>query len=133
MTNAKTPIFDFDGMTVKAKCVKCYDGDTVHLCFSYRKGPPMRHRCRLLGIDTPEMNSKDLLEKQAAVRARDELSSLILDKLVKVDLGKMDKYGRPLVTIYRGRKNVNQHLVDRKLAVRYDGSTKLSFRDWYQK
>jgi len=128
----ETPMFTFEGIHCKAKCVKCYDGDTVHLCFKYEGGKPLRHRCRLAGIDTPEMRSKDPQERAVALLAKTALEKMILDRIVTVDFGPNDMYGRPLVTIRIGNRNVNQKLIDKGLATSYQGKTKTPFKDWYK-
>ena len=59
-----------------------------------------RFRCRLHGIDTAELRSKNAEEKTHAQVARDWLTHLILDKLIVVQCGEFDKYGRMLVSVY---------------------------------
>jgi endonuclease YncB( thermonuclease family) len=129
--NTKTPKFTLEGYHTSAKCVKCYDADTVHLVF----GAPgtnnlYKWNCRLLGIDSAEIRSKDPEEKAYAIKARDYLRELILDKIVDVTCQEFDKYGRVLVTITHDGINLNEDLVTKKMAYRYDGGTKKSFKDW---
>ena len=47
------------GKETNAKCTKCYDADTVHLVFSYN-GQLCRWTCRLEGIDSAEIKSKNI-------------------------------------------------------------------------
>ena len=129
--DANTPMFNFRCGRIPAKCTKCYDGDTVHLCFKFRNQFD-RHRCRLIGIDAPEMTSKNPAEKQEAIRARDALAAMILNHNITVECGETDLYGRPLVTIYRGDQNVNQEMIRLGLAYEYNGKTKRSFEDWHE-
>lgn len=60
-----------------AQCVKCYDADSIHAVIHFH-GTPTRFRCRLLGIDTPEIRSKDPAERTHARAARDFLREGIL-------------------------------------------------------
>lgn len=129
--NTKTPKFTLEGLTTQAKCVRCYDADTVHLVF----GVPgtnsfYKWNCRLLGIDSAELRSKNPAEKAYAIKARDYLRGQILDQIVQVSCDKFDKYGRVLVTIVHNGVNLNQDLVEKKYAYSYDGGTKRDFKDW---
>jgi len=84
-----------------AKCVRVYDGDTVWL--AYEHGDLIiRSSARLVGVDTPEVRTRNAVEKAAGLAARDELRELILGKLVRVRVpeGATDKYGRLLVRLW---------------------------------
>ena len=91
--------FSFDGITTYARISKVYDGDTVTIVFKF-KGEMIKYSCRIYGIDTPEIRTKDLDEKKRGYEARDFLKSYIDDKIVKIDLLKFDKYGRLLGNLY---------------------------------
>jgi endonuclease YncB( thermonuclease family) len=97
--NRKTTKFSLNGKIFLAKCVKCYDADTIHVVF-HIFNQFSRFTCRLFGIDTAEIKSKDELEKKYAITARDYLRNLILDKLIIIKCGEFDKYGRLLVTLF---------------------------------
>ena len=122
-----TKKFSFNGKTINCKVVKVYDGDSVTLAFPFNNAI-YRFNCRLVGIDTPELRSRDKLEKNLAYIVRDFLSSLILHKIVKVDFFDMDKYGRPLIKIFTNDNIcVNTLLIEKEYAIKYDGGTKA---DW---
>ena len=126
----KTPIFTLDSKEFNAKCTKCYDADTVHLVFLYN-GQLSRWTCRLEGIDSAEIKSNDEQEREFAIKSRDYLKGLILDKIVTIKCGKFDKYGRLLVTINLDELNINNHLVKNGYAYSYNGKTKKAFREWH--
>ena len=126
----ETPLFTLSGLKTEAKCVKCYDADTIHIVI-YLNNSLQRFVCRLVGIDSAEIKSKNASEKEAAIKARDYLKEMILDKLINVECGKFDKYGRLLITIIYNDMNVNEHLVEKKHAYKYDGKTKREFDEWY--
>lgn len=129
--NHKTPKFTLEGLTATAKCVRCYDADTVHLVFGVPGTDTLyKWNCRLLGIDSAEIRSKNLSEKAYAIKARDYLRGLIMDQIVQVTCEKFDKYGRVLVTITHNGVNLNQDLVEKKYAYVYDGGTKRDFNEW---
>ena len=116
------------------KVVKVYDGDTLTV------GAPLhldgarrfyKFSVRLRGIDCPELRSRNDTEKQVAAIARDELRSLVLDKVVHLgDVG-LDKYGRVLATVSLGGQDMSAHLLTKRLAVPYRGRTKTRVKNWH--
>ena len=119
----KTPKWTFDGITVNAKCVKVYDGDSATFAFlPPGSSAPFRFACRCLGYNSAEIKSKDASEKAAAVRARDHLTNRILHKIVKLKLGAHDKYGRILVDIYLDGVHINEEMVNLHYGKPYDGT-----------
>jgi len=93
-------------------------------------------KVRLFGIDTPELKpSKNLIGREAHIAkakdARNFLSNMILNKLVKVKFLHNDKYGRPLVKLYTNDDETNEIclndlMVSKGYAKEYDGGTKNS-------
>lgn len=92
------PRFSFEGLETYARVVSVYDGDTITIVFEYHK-QMIKYSCRIYGIDTPEIRTSDPEEKKLGFAARDYLRSIILDKVVKVNFMKFDKYGRILITL----------------------------------
>lgn len=122
--------FNLEG-TYKAKCIKCYDGDTVHLIFKYpykSRGKLWKWKCRLNGIDTPEMKSSNPKEKYKATEAKEYLSSLILNKIVVVEVVGFDKYGRLLAYLRlktrHGYIDISSHMIEKGYAKAYSGGKK---------
>jgi len=127
LATAETPFFSLADLETKAKCVKCYDGDTVHLVFIHNQ-KPWKWSCRLAGIDTPEMRTKNPEEKKEAIEAKVFLANHILDKIVNVKVHHPDKYGRLLVTIKNDQDhNINQLMIDNGHAREYHGGKKQPF------
>ena len=122
----KTPLFGLKGKTKWAKVVKVYDGDTIHVVF-YLGFKLYRWKCRLLGIDTPEIKTKSEIEHAAAIKAKEKLSDLILNKIITIECNNFDKYGRLLITVYKSRVNINKFMVRQGYAYEYDGGTKQNF------
>lgn len=86
-------------------------------------------RLRLYGIDTPEIKPrKDIANRDEhivkAKAAKDFLSNLILHKIIKVEFLTNDKYGRPLAKIYYNDENLNDLMIEKNFAKKYDGGTK---------
>lgn len=107
--------------------VKVYDGDTITIIskLPYKDSVLYKFSVRLNGIDCPEIKGETLKEKQCAQLARDELSKLILNKHIILKDLKTEKYGRILAEVYLDDLHLNQYMIDKKLAVKYDGGTKI--------
>lgn len=106
--------------------VKVYDGDTITIIskLPYEESALYKFSVRLNGIDCPEIKGETLQEKQCAQLARDELSKLILNKEIILKNLTTEKYGRILADVYLDDLHLNQYMLDKKLAVKYDGGTK---------
>lgn len=146
-----TPLFTLNGQIHTAKCVKCYDADSIHVVIALH-GTFTRFRCRLKGIDTAELRSKNSHEKTYAKESRDYLKTIIMNKIVTIHCYEFDKYGRLLVDVYYHDSNhaqaqhskqkggeqdsqplhINSHLVDCGYAYFYYGGKRLSFENWHQ-
>ena len=114
------------------KVVKVYDGDTFTLAAKLPNtdGPVYRFAVRLNGIDTPEIKGKTATEKELAKRARDALSSLIMNKNVILKNVETEKYGRLLAEVYVDDIKINNYMIENKYAVKYDGGTKERPEEW---
>ena len=110
----------------KAEVLEVYDGDTCTLKVDLGFDINFVLKARLYGIDTPELRSKDLHEKEKAYIARDFVREKILGKEIRIETHKRGKYGRYLVDIYlKDDKEkeycLNDLLVFNGLAKYYDG------------
>jgi len=114
---------DFNERVMRAKVVSVYDGDTVKITFPFR-GKMFRWNCRIQGVDTPEIRTKDPIEKAEGLAARDALKEKILGRLVVVTCGKFDKYGRLLVDIHIDGDSITDWLISNNHGIAYDGGTK---------
>ena len=131
---------------VQAKVVKVYDGDTftAAICVAAVAGTrctqcdaaaehiqatPTLFNCRITGIDTPELRTKNLHEKECGIIARDVVRHMILGKIVTLKCWGGDKYGRVLTTVFSPKHgDIGLTLIGAELAVEYDGGTKTY--DW---
>jgi len=161
-TKDSVPEFSLEGQKLLAKVVGVYDADTCRVVF-FLHDRPVRFSVRLTGIDTPEMRpsrnkpNRDL-EKKLAVRARNRLIQLVTsveinlddnwrrnrvqglidrdnDKLVVLECGEFDKYGRLLGRLFQepvggsssknsDNNSVNDTLIKEGVARVYHGGTK---------
>ena len=111
--------------------IKVYDGDTITIATNICNLPKLyRFSVRLLNIDCPEINSKDDFERDLAIKGRDYVKSLIFNKNVKLKIKKLDNFGRILAKVYYNNKDIGQELINKKLAIPYDGSIKNKNFDW---
>lgn len=118
------PLFSFEGYSGPAKCCKVYDGDSFHLIVMHEH-KLVKLKCRLFGIDTPEMRGGCAQEKAAATVARDRVRKLILGKCVHAQLLGFDKYGRVLVNVtLPDMVDLSTLLISESLGYPYAGGTK---------
>lgn len=113
-----------------AYVISVYDGDSITVILDMGMGIQKKAKCRMYGIDTPELRGKTAKEKTAAKVARDRLRELINEKTVLVhSLTKPDKYGRLLVKVWvdDGQVLINDLMVEEGLARPYDGGKKSSW------
>jgi len=113
-------------------CIKAYDGDTITIAakLPYPESPLYRFQVRLNGIDCPEIKGKSKEEKEVAQLAKKEVEELILGKKVQLKNVQTEKYGRILAEVYIDGINLNKHLVEKHLAVEYDGGSKHCPKSW---
>jgi micrococcal nuclease len=116
----------------KGVVIKVYDGDTITIAskLPYNESPIYRFSVRINGIDCPEIKSKDENEKECAIIARETIEHLLLNQIVSLQNIQHEKYGRILADVYIGDFNVGNYLLEQRLAVSYDGGTKISPTNW---
>ena len=135
LTNTEPLSFAYMG---EAKVLKIIDGDTVKIAFPFNN--KISHmNMRMKGIDAAELHSKNVEERKIAIEGKQFLERLILNKVIRVIIDeKLDKYGRPLVTIFiashkieeligklfQEEFNVNELMIEKRYAYRYDGGKK---------
>lgn len=119
-----------NNQSIEAKVISVYDGDTIKALFPLN-GVMYKWNCRLVGIDTPEIRTRNLKEKEFGYKVRDILRSKILNKIVLLKCGQLDKYGRLLVTIEFNDCNINNWLIENNFAFSYDGGKKQSWSEYF--
>ena len=114
----------------RVEAISFYDGDTATIAIDLGFGLRItKQKIRILGIDTPEIRTKDPLEKAAGYLARDkaaEFCSLAIDSITFLSLEwERGKYGRLLGDFQRsdGLK-LTEYLVEHRLAVPYEGGSR---------
>ena len=141
----KLPFFSMEGEYLIGKCVDVYDGDTVKIAMPIvidgnLTNKLFRWNCRLNRVDTPEIRTKNLQEKEFGKKVRDILREKILNKLIYVKCLDFDKYGRLLTELYIDEDynylnincdnceeklvNISSWLISNNYAKEYFGGTK---------
>lgn len=96
------------------------DGDTIVLDIDLGFTIHWKSSCRLWGINTPELKSKDSATRDQALKAKQYLiDNLPIGSIVNINSKSLDKYGRPLVEVFFNEVNINQDLLNKELAVKY--------------
>ena len=114
----------------RVRVISVYDGDTVTVAARLgHRGKPYQFKVRLNRIDTAEMRSHDAAEKQAALEAKEALSTRVLNKGVTLKHVSYEKYGRILADVYYKGVCINDWMLSGKFAVPYDGGKKVKV-DW---
>jgi micrococcal nuclease len=112
----------------KAEVISVYDGDTVTLMIDQGMKHFARVKVRLVGINTPEIRTTDLEEKERGYSAKNFLKELIEGKTVIVHTVKKGKFGRWLGVLWLYEEDMtelgqslNDLMIQEGHAVAYDG------------
>ena len=103
----------------RANFISNYDGDTIKFMVDLGFGVWKRTTVRLIGIDTPELRSKDEDTKKKAYAAKDFVFSKLADAkeiIVKTKKDKTGKYGRYIADVVVGGESLVELLVLKGLA-----------------
>jgi endonuclease YncB( thermonuclease family) len=125
---------EFTAPIIGGRVIKVYDADTITVAskLPYKGSLLYRFPVRLNGINAPEIKGKGISEneKTAAKNAQQFVSNLILNKFVKLENIKTEKYGRLLADVYINGVNLNQLLINEGYAIEYNGGTKNNPSSW---
>lgn len=132
---AQVERFSFSGTCALARVTNVHDTDTITVVFIWND-IPVRTNVRLDGIDAPELNSRNELEVEACLKGTKILKDMIEDKIVRIELGKYDKYGRVLGRVYalyspdewsKSGCCVNEYLIKYQFVRPYSGGKKMTW------
>ena len=114
----------------KVSVVKVVDGDTIDVDIDLGFSTVLKkQRVRMMGIDTPESRTRDLVEKKFGKASKKHLKKLLEEaeslSLISYDKG---KFGRILGVIIAHSNetevNINDQMIADNHAVRYTGENK---------
>ncbi len=101
--------FSSPATVLTGRVVAIADGDTL-TALDERK---VQHKIRLAGIDAPE-------KRQAyGQRSRQSLADLVFNRVVQIELGKKDRYGREIGKVMLDGQDINLELLRLGLAWHY--------------
>lgn len=109
------------------------DGDTVDVDIDVGFGIWIKdERVRVMGIDTPESRTSDVVEKKFGLAAKERLKELIPEgskQILKTEVDKhgedaKGKFGRILGDFIVDGKRITEILVEEGHAVKYQGQSK---------
>ena len=109
--------------------ISVYDGDTIKCDIDLGFSIILKKQSvRSLGINCPEIRTKDERERALGYEARDQLRHILeeADVIALQSHGK-GKFGRILGTLFADGKNVNKMMIDLGLARPYDGGKRSSW------
>ncbi len=126
-SSKKTPRIT-DKKIFRAKVVDVLDGDTLEITFNIGNCcfPIIRKfTLRLEGIDAPETRTRNPDEKKAGLESKEYLISLLMNEYITVHLSdKPEKFGRLLGTVFYNNTNICLKMIEKGLAVEYQGKRK---------
>lgn len=96
--------------TISGRVVGIADGDTITVLVSVPDQSPESHKIRLWGIDAPEK------KQPFGQTAKKYLSGLVFDKLVRVEVKDIDRYGRMVGIVFDNETDVNLEMIKAGLA-----------------
>lgn len=117
----------------KCKILKVVDGDTVDIDIDLGFGMWMhKERVRMMGIDTPESRTRDLVEKQFGLASKDRLKEILpigSSQILKTEIDRSGedakgKFGRILGDFLIEEKRATEILIEEGHAVPYHGQSK---------
>jgi micrococcal nuclease len=101
--------------------LRVVDGDTVQLYIDLGLHIWRKENSRLAHINAAELNSEDPVERTLAQKAKARVEELLpVGRAVNIVSHSLDKYGRPLVSVYIAPGvTINSTLVSEGLAKEY--------------
>ena len=111
----------------KVSLVKVVDGDTVDVDIDLGFGMTYKkQRVRMLGIDTPESRTRDLVEKKFGKASKKHLKGILESGDIELVSNDKGKFGRILGELFMGGStfSVNQQMINEHHAVAYTGGNK---------
>lgn len=105
-------ILTLDGLDETVKVIKVVDGDTYWLAAHLHeplKGLPgiMKFKVRLARCNAPELGTVE------GDSFKEEMTTRLHHQMVRAVIGKNDKYGRPLATLYYKDRCINDEIISR--------------------
>lgn len=105
-----------------AEMIRCVDGDTIITTVDVGFDLYVKKYIRLAGINAPELNSPDAVERDKAQAAKLFLTNILpIGSRFVVNSKKLDPYRRPIAEIFLSNNpvSINQQMIDSGYAIPY--------------
>ena len=104
--------------TYPVEVLSVYDGDTFTVMVDVGFNTYRKLKLRLARVDTPEIRTRDKLEKARGYEAKKEVVQLFAENpdQIFIQTLKKGKYGRWIAEVQVGEINLSDWLVSQKLA-----------------
>ena len=99
----------------KGKILRVIDGDTIEAAIFLGFNISIKKKIRIIGIDAPEIRSRNEATRQAAFAAKKRLEELFPTKDLIIESKGFDKYGRCLAVVHTDSGNVGDILLNEGL------------------
>lgn len=113
---------------IPAMIIGVYDGDTITAIFVLSSSDFFRIQLRINGIDSPELRSKNPLEKEAGKVVKNYVKNKLLSRILPIQILKWDKYGgRMDAEVYLDescKTTLSQKLLRKGLVKPFSGTVK---------
>ena len=114
---------------IKSRGNEVIDGDTFLVTFILNDSP-FTIKIRLLGVDTPELSSKNTQEKKASSLIKEYLKEKIEGKYGVTIMKKWDKYGGRIVgSVMVDNVDISMLLISNKFGKSYEGCKKEEWKE----
>ena len=106
--------------TYYAKVLRVVDGDTIELAIDLGFTITWTSTCRLAGVNAYELRDSVEETRIKAQKAKEWMSQQLPFGTEVIIVSKsLDKYGRPVAEVWKGKESINELLLQTGLAVKY--------------
>jgi endonuclease YncB( thermonuclease family) len=102
----------------KGKLLRIIDADTIEAAIFLGFNISIKKKIRLIGVNAPEIRTKDLKTKEKGLAAKAFLESLLTSKDLIIKSKGFDKYGRCLAEVIVDEVNLGEKLISEGYAQR---------------
>ena len=114
---------DYIPSITHGRVIKVHDGDNITIAARVNNVSKLyKFNIRINDIDTPDIRSRNNIEKAIGIKVKYLLRTRILDEVVRVEIKGKDNYGRYIADVYHNSVNISEWLVNNKYGVRRNGS-----------
>ena len=113
--------YTLEGRSVLGRVTRVVDGDSLYVSMPI-DGHVWTFPCRIQNIDCPEIRTKNIEEKALGLKAKAHVEEILSKKIVSLELGNFDSFGRLLVSVYTSDSiSVADSLIENGFAREYHG------------